>query len=60
MKNLQNEHAALLKKTNEDHMAEVRQMDEDKSRREREHLQTMKTARDKFDAEMKRTLDNHR
>ena len=38
-------------------MAEVRQMDEDKSRREREHLQTMKTARDKFDAEMKRAQE---
>ena len=51
VKNLQNENAALLLKANQDHFAEVRQMDEDKSRREQEHSQTMKAARDKFDKE---------
>ena len=49
MNRIQSEHSDLIKKMEDEHNDEVDLMNKEKARREREHIKTMKTARDKFD-----------
>ena len=53
-------HANTVSKLNAEHSEELKRLDSEKTKRERDHIDSLKEARDKFDEEIRRTLDAHR
>jgi hypothetical protein len=57
---MQKKHNQEVAKLNQEHSDELKRLDADKTKRERDHLDATRDANERNDAEMKRTIDNHR